>query len=432
MIIQSIRGMNDILPDKTTPWQILEGVLRDTIQSYGYQEIRFPYLENTALFKRAIGEATDIVEKEMYTFLDRNEESITLRPEGTAGCVRACLQHHLLYHQTQKLWYLGPMFRYERPQKGRYRQFHQCGVEAYGFADIDIEFELLLMNARFWRNLGLQESVHLEINTLGTSEERLIYRQILIDYFKQHSVLLDADSQRRLESNPLRILDSKNPDMQAMIESAPRLIDHLSEASRDRFDRLCQLLQKAVEEGLMQDFRINPRLVRGLDYYSHTVFEWVTSDLGAQGTVSAGGRYDNLITQLGSPKEATPAFGFAIGLERLLLLLENQPTFQEKIPAAADVFCILLGEKANAQGRLWIEKWRSDANISNLRIDVHAGDASLKNQMKKADKTGARIAFILGDEEMQNQMTSVKFLREDKPQLSVKQQDIPLFLTQHL
>lgn len=432
MIVQSIRGMNDILPDKTNAWQCLEAFLRDSIQSYGYQEIRFPYLENTALFKRAIGEATDIVEKEMYTFLDKNDESVTLRPEGTAGCVRACIQNNLLYHQTQKLWYLGPMFRYERPQKGRYRQFHQCGVEAYGFADTDIEFEILLMTAHFWRALNLSHTISLEINTLGTLEERLAYRQILIDYFKKHHALLDEDSQKRLERNPLRILDSKNPTMQELIEAAPQLLDHLGKESADRFNKLCQQLNKAVEAGLLQPFKINPRLVRGLDYYSHTVFEWVSNDLGAQGTVCAGGRYDSLVAQLSEKNEITPAFGFGMGLERLLLLLENTPDFQQNLPAKVDVFCILLGEQAETEGRLWIEQWRADVSRSRYRIEVNCG-GNIKNQMKKADKSGAQIALILGDEEMHTQTVGVKFLRGAyQPQKQISQVDIATFLIRNL
>ena len=310
--IQSIRGMNDILPEKTPAWQYLECQLTQIIQSYAYQEIRMPLLENTALFKRAIGDVTDIVEKEMYTFLDRNHESISLRPEGTASCVRACLQHHLLYNQTQKLWYSGPMFRYERPQKGRYRQFYHLGVETYGFPGIDVELELILMAARFWEVLGVDKSIVLEINTLGTAAERQQYRNILIDYFKKHLVLLDEDSLRRLENNPLRILDSKKPEMQSIIAAAPRLIDHLTTDSQQRFEQLCHILKSTAIP-----FRINHRLVRGLDYYNHTVFEWVTEDLGAQGTICAGGRYDTLVSQLGG--NPCPAFGFAIGLDRLLL-----------------------------------------------------------------------------------------------------------------
>lgn len=432
MIVQSIRGMNDILPDKTSAWQYLEAFLRDTIQSYGYQEIRFPYLENTALFKRAIGEVTDIVEKEMYTFLDKNDESVTLRPEGTAGCVRACIQNNLLYHQTQKLWYLGPMFRYERPQKGRSRQFHQCGVEAYGFATTDIEFEILLMTAHFWRALNLESTISLEINTLGTLEERQIYRQILMDYFKKNQALLDDDSQKRLEKNPLRILDSKNPAMQELIEAAPQLLAHLGTESAHRFNKLCQQLNKAVDAGLLPPFKINPRLVRGLDYYSHTVFEWVTHDLGAQGTVCAGGRYDSLVSQLSEKNEITPAFGFAVGLERLLLLLENTPSFQQNLPAKVDVFCILLGEQAETDGRIWIEQWRSEISHSGYRLEVNCG-GNIKNQMKKADKSGAQIALILGDNEMQTKTVGVKFLRGAyQPQQQEPQQDITPFLKKHL
>ncbi len=417
-LIQSIRGMNDVLPEKSIAWQTLEFVLRDIVQSYGYQEIRFPIVENTALFKRAIGEVTDIVEKEMYTFDDRNGDSLSLRPEGTACCVRACLQNNLLYNQTQRLWYNGPMFRHERPQKGRYRQFNHFGVEAYGFSDTDIELEMLLMTARFWEALGLEPFVTLEINTLGTSEERQAYKIILVDYFKQNLTLLDEDSIRRLESNPLRILDSKNPAMQALVEQAPQLIDHLQETSRQRFDYLCETLKKHAIS-----FRINPRLVRGLDYYSHTVFEWVTQDLGAQGTVCAGGRYDSLVAQLGG--NACPAFGFAIGLERLLLLLEEVPLFISNLPKATDIYALFMGEVAEKEGRLWLEKLRSNTIYS---ITAHCGGGSMKSQWKKADKSEALVALIVGDEEMKKQTVGVKFLREELPQVEVPQDKIADFL----
>lgn len=421
-MIQSIRGMNDILPEQTSAWQYLESIVKELIQSYGYQEIRIPFLENTALFKRAIGEVTDIVEKEMYTFLDRNGESLSLRPEGTAGCLRACIQHNLLYNQTQRLWYSGPMFRYERPQKGRYRQFYQLGVEAYGFSNSDIELEILLMSTRLWKILDLQQSIKLEINTLGTLEERHIYRQILINYFKQHLDILDQDSLKRLETNPLRILDSKNPNMQAMIEKAPRLLDHLQDDSKKRFDNLCQQLEKAGVP-----FRINTRLVRGLDYYSHTVFEWVTHDLGAQGTVCAGGRYDALVTQLDGPP--TPAFGFGLGIERLLLLLEEKASFTNNLPKPADIYVIFIGERAEEEGRLLIETWRD--HLPFFRIITHCGQGSMKSQWKKADKSGALIALVLGDEEMQRKHLSIKFLREERSQIEVSQENLVAFLKEY-
>ncbi|NDE56828.1 MAG: histidine--tRNA ligase, partial [Gammaproteobacteria bacterium] len=314
--IQAIRGMHDILPTQTPRWQYVENLLRRVMGAYGYQEIRLPIVEKTDLFKRSIGEVTDIVEKEMYTFEDRNGDSLTLRPEGTAGCLRACLEHGLLYHQTQRLWYMGQMFRHERPQKGRYRQFHQLGVEAYGMVGPDIDAELILLSYRLWRDLGIDHQLRLEINSLGTSEERSRYRERLVVYFRQHLEVLDEESLRRLETNPLRILDSKNPDLRAIIAGAPSLIEELQEESRAHFEGLLSRLDR-----LGLPYVVNPRLVRGLDYYSRTVFEWVTDALGAQGTVCAGGRYDGLVEQLGG-KEST-AVGFALGMERLIELLSN-------------------------------------------------------------------------------------------------------------
>lgn len=427
--IQAIRGMNDILPEKTPAWQYLENLLQSLIQSYGYQEIRLPLLENTALFKRAIGEITDIVEKEMYTFLDRNGDSVSLRPEGTASCVRACLQNQLLYNQTQKLWYSGPMFRYERPQKGRYRQFYQLGVEAYGFLGIDIELEIILMTAHLWKMLNIETSLSLEINTLGTAEERQAYREMLVAYFKQHIDLLDDDSLRRLEKNPLRILDSKKPELQSVIEKAPRLIEYLQPESKERFDNLCQLLTKA---GIT--FHINTRLVRGLDYYNHTVFEWVTSALGAQGTICAGGRYDSLVSQLsGNAKNNnTGAFGFGLGVDRLLLFLEEVPEFRKKIPSTLDIFVIFLGNKAQEEGLLWLQKLRIE--MPGYRIGTQSC-SNLKSQLKKADKSGASIALIMGDNEITNQTVGIKFLRENDqthPQTEVPQKEATIFLQSHL
>lgn len=420
-MIQSIRGMNDILPDKSSLWQLLESTLKALVQSYGYQEIRLPLLEDTALFKRAIGEVTDIVEKEMYTFLDRNGESISLRPEGTAGCLRACIQHSLLRNQTQRLWYSGPMYRYERPQKGRYRQFYQLGVEAYGFPDIDIELETILMTARLWHILGLEQNIVLEINTLGTLEERQEYREYLINYFKQHEDQLDEDSKKRLLTNPLRILDTKNPSMQTLIEKAPRLIDHCKEETRTRFEQLCHQLEQ-----FSIPFQINRRLVRGLDYYSHTVFEWVTKDLGAQGTVCAGGRYDALVSQLGGGD--TAAFGFGLGIERLLLLLEEKGNFLEKTPRSTDIYSLFIGERAEKEGKIWIEKLRDTVPY---RLITHCGGGSIKSQWKKADKSGARIALILGDEEMEKNTVGIKFLREARSQIELKQEDVSVFLKEY-
>ncbi len=393
--IRSVRGMNDILPDTTPYWQAVEATLEKILTSYGYQEIRFPIVEKTALFCRSIGEVTDIVEKEMYSFDDRNGDSLTLRPEGTAGCVRAAMQNGLL-NQTQRLWYMGPMFRHERPQKGRYRQFHQIGVEAYGFDGPDIDAEMILMTARLWKQLGLT-GLTLQINSLGSTEARLAYREKLIAYFEANQTQLDEDSQRRLHSNPLRILDSKNPDMQALNHGAPKLLDHLDEASKQEFTALCTALDAV---GL--EYEINPRLVRGLDYYGKTVFEWVTDHLGSQGTVCAGGRYDGLVSQLGG-KGAT-AIGFAIGLERLIALLEAMdalPTI-EKI----DAYIVAVGDNAAKQALLLAERLRDQ--IPDLKLISHCGGGSFKSQFKHANRSGARWSLILGEDEISQQVIGVK------------------------
>ncbi|MCA1805502.1 MAG: histidine--tRNA ligase [Xanthomonadaceae bacterium] len=372
--IQAIRGMNDILPDQTPAWQYLEDRVRTVLHAYGYQEIRLPILEKTELFQRSIGEVTDIVEKEMYTFADRNGDSVTLRPEGTAGCVRAGIEQGLLYNQQQRLWYMGPMFRHERPQKGRYRQFHQVGVEVFGMAGPDIDAELILMTARMWRELGLRD-VTLQLNSLGTLEARGHYREALVAYLEQHRAALDEDSLRRLESNPLRILDSKNPDMQALIEAAPRLSDYLDEESKQHFTRLCALLDGA---GLA--YELNPRLVRGLDYYGRTVFEWVTTRLGAQGTVCAGGRYDGLVEYLGG--RPTPAVGFAMGIERLIALLEESGV---AFPSAApQVYLVTVGGRAEAHGLILADRLR-DA-LPGLRVLLNGGGGSFKNQFKMIEQ----------------------------------------------
>ena len=394
-ILRSIRGMNDILPDVTPYWQAVETALKEVLSSYGYQEIRFPIVEKTELFCRSIGEVTDIVEKEMYTFNDRNGDQLTLRPEGTAGCVRAAMQNSLL-QQTQRLWYIGPMFRHERPQKGRYRQFHQVGVEAYGFNGPDIDAEMILMTARIWQKLGLTGAT-LQINSLGSTEARLAYRDVLITYFEQHQTELDEDSQRRLHTNPLRILDSKNPAMQALNNTAPKLIDHLDDVSRQEFDTLCQTLDNA---GLK--YEINPRLVRGLDYYGKTVFEWVTDQLGSQGTICAGGRYDGLVAQLGG-KGAT-AIGFAIGLERLISLLEANDALPT-IPAL-DVYLVAVGEQAAQKALLLAEQLRDQ--LPSLSLITHCGGGSFKSQFKRADKSGARWTLILGEDEMTQGVVGVK------------------------
>jgi len=406
--IQAIRGMNDILPEQSQYWQYVESVFRQLMQSYGYQEIRMPIVENTALFKRSIGEVTDIVEKEMYTFEDRNGDSLTLRPEGTACCVRAAMQHGLLHNQIQRLWYTGPMFRHERPQKGRYRQFHQFGVETFGLAGPDIDAELILMSNRLWQRLGMSENVVLELNSLGSTEARKQYRDVLVDYFESHQSELDEDSQRRLQTNPLRILDSKNPEMQELNENAPKLIDHLDEESKKEFDVLCKMLE---ESGVQ--YKINPRLVRGLDYYSKTVFEWVTDKLGAQGTVCAGGRFDGLVEQLGG--KATPAIGFALGIERLIELLEIPAALYEE--NRLDAYLVLIGDKAVAAGMPLAEKWRNE--FPGLKLQVNCGGGSIKSQMKKADKSGAYIGLILGEDELENNGLTVKFLRDKKEQKSI-------------
>lgn len=404
-LIQAIRGMNDILPEQTPSWQYVENTFRQLMQSYGYQEIRMPIVENTALFKRSIGEVTDIVEKEMYTFEDRNGDSLTLRPEGTACCVRAAMQHGLLHNQVQRLWYTGPMFRHERPQKGRYRQFHQFGVETFGLAGPDIDAELILMSNRLWQLLGMSDDVTLELNSLGSSEARQQYRDVLVKYFEGYQSELDEDSQRRLHTNPLRILDSKNPAMQKLNENAPKLIDHLDDESKQDFETLCKVLDDAGVQ-----YKINPRLVRGLDYYSKTVFEWVTDKLGAQGTVCAGGRFDGLVEQLGG--KATPAIGFALGLERLIELLEIPENVLRD--NELNVYLVLAGENAVAKAMPLAEKWRNE--IPELKIQVNCGGGSLKSQMKKADKSGAKLAFILGDDEIEKNVVTVKYLREKKEQ----------------
>ena len=415
--IQAIRGMNDILPEQTPYWQYVENIFRQLMQSYGYQEIRMPIVENTALFKRSIGEVTDIVEKEMYTFEDRNGDSLTLRPEGTACCVRAAMQHGLLHNQIQRLWYTGPMFRHERPQKGRYRQFHQFGVEAFGLAGPDIDAELILMSNRLWQQLGMSEDVTLELNSLGSSAARQQYRDVLVEYFEAHESELDDDSKRRLHTNPLRILDSKNPEMQKLNENAPKLIEHLDEESKQDFEILCTTLDDAGVK-----YKINPRLVRGLDYYSKTVFEWITDKLGAQGTVCAGGRFDGLVEQLGG--KATPAIGFALGIERLIELLEIHEDVQRE--NSLKVYFVLVGEKALSKGMPMAETWRNA--VPELKLQVNCGGGSIKSQMKKADKSGAEMAFILGDDELEKNTITVKFLREKKDQKVIELDGITDFI----
>ncbi len=405
-LVKSIRGMHDVLPDDSHRWQAFEAVIRQLMTAYGYKEIRMPLVESTELFCRSIGEVTDIVEKEMYTFEDRNGDKLSLRPEGTASCVRAGIQHGLLYNQIQRLWYNGPMFRHERPQKGRYRQFHQFGVEAYGIATPDIDAELILIGARLWKQLGLK-GVRLELNTLGSNQARNEYKQVLVEYLNQHRELLDEDSIRRLETNPLRILDSKNPAMKQMLDDAPALMDHLDDESRQQFDRLKASLDVAGIE-----YSINPRLVRGLDYYCKTVFEWITDELGAQGTICAGGRYDGLVEQLGG--KATSAIGFALGVERILSLLEAQQT---QSADTIDIYLLLLGPACEIKGMQLAEQIRDQR--PDIKMITHCGGGSIKSQMKKADKSGAKIALILAEDELKNQQLTVKYLREKKQQTTV-------------
>ena len=417
--IQSIRGMHDILPEQTGLWQYFEGTVRNTIQSYGYREIRMPIVESTDLFCRSIGEVTDIVEKEMYTFSDRNGDSLTLRPEGTASCVRAGIQHGLFHNQQQRLWYTGPMFRHERPQKGRYRQFHQIGVETYGIQGPDIDAELIMMTARLWKNLGLKD-IRLELNTLGSNESREKYKDVLVAYLSQHKEILDEDSLRRLNSNPLRILDSKNPKMQDLIEAAPRLMDYLDDESINHFKQLQETLKAT---GI--NFTINARLVRGLDYYCKTVFEWVTDKLGAQGTVCAGGRYDGLVSQLGG--RDTPAAGFALGIERLLSLLEDQGF---ELKSELDVYLALQGDLAEKQGMQLAETLRDQ--MPELSMQVNCGGGGFKSQIKKADKSGAKLALILGEDEINNQMITVKYLRQKIDQQTISQAEMVSVLREYL
>lgn len=410
--IQAIRGMNDILPMDVFIWQKVENSLRKLARQYGYQEIRFPILEKTELFKRCIGDVTDIVEKEMYTFIDRNGESLSLRPEGTAGCVRAGIEQGALYNQIQRWWYLGPMFRHERPQKGRYRQFHQFGMEVFGVGSPYIDAELILMTARLWDALGLKKQLSLQINSLGSSAARKAHKEYLVNYFSEHLSYLDEDSQRRLKTNPLRILDSKNPNMQELIKKAPQLLDFLDSDAQQDF---C-ILQKVLTN-MDISFTINPRLVRGLDYYNKTVFEWILTDeqQAAQNTVCAGGRYDKLVEHLGG--HATPAVGFAIGLERLINLLSRlNSTMSVSVP---DIYFIAIGDSAIQKALMHAEYLRTELPTIRLMLDV-SGDG-IKSQFKRADKSGARFALILGSDEVNSNTFIIKNLREKSPQEIVSQ-----------
>jgi len=410
--LQAVRGMRDLLPQQTPLWQWLEGEIARVVGSYGYEEIRLPLLEATELFERSIGEVTDIVEKEMYTFEDRNGDSLTLRPEGTAGCVRAGIEHGLLHNQVQRLWYQGPMFRHERPQKGRYRQFHQIGVEAFGLAGPDVDVELILVTRRIWRSLGLA-ALELQINSLGTAAERATYREQLVSYLSQHEARLDEDSRRRRGTNPLRVLDSKNPALAGIIAAAPSLLDVLGAESRAHFDAVCAGLRAA---GV--DFVVNPRLVRGLDYYARTVFEWVTTELGAQGTVCAGGRYDGLVEQLGG--RPTPAIGFAIGLERVAALLEAAGG-REGL-GAPHAYLVAFGAAAEAEALLLAERLRD--RLPWLRMVMHCGGGGPKAQFKRADRSAAAVALILGESELARGVVGLKPLRVEGEQKEIRNDEL--------
>lgn len=407
--IQSIRGFNDILPEQAAAWQQVEAAARRAFRAYGYEEIRLPIIEQTSLFARSIGEVTDIVEKEMYSFEDRNGESLTLRPEGTAGCVRAAIENGMLHHQVQKLWYAGPMFRYERPQKGRYRQFHQFGVEVFGLEGPDVDAEVILLAARFWQELGL-DGLTLELNSLGSSEARDNYRAALVEYFAGHEAELDEDGRRRLKTNPLRILDSKHEGTRKLLADAPALPDYLDAESRDHFGKLCESLEAC---GI--SYVLNPTLVRGLDYYNRTVFEWTTDQLGAQGAVCSGGRYDGLVEQLGG--KPVPAIGWGLGIERLIALLEAQGISPQ--PQAPHVYLVLAGDAAQQQGLLLAEQWR--AKVPGLDLQMHLGGGSIKSQFKKADRSGAAVALVVGDDELQSDQVTVKYLREARDQETLAQ-----------
>jgi histidyl-tRNA synthetase len=409
--LQAIRGMNDILPEQTPLWRYFEGTVASLLDGYGYQQIRMPIVEFTELFKRSIGEVTDIVEKEMYTFEDRNGDSLTLRPEGTAACVRAVLEHGLVGGgQPQKLWYIGPMFRHERPQKGRYRQFHQVGLEVFNIDGPDIDAELIVLTWRLWRLLGIRDAVTLEINSLGTSAARAVYREALVEFLSANADLLDEDSRRRMGSNPLRVLDSKAAETQALLVNAPKLVDYLDEESRVHFEGL-----KARLDAAGVPYVINPKLVRGLDYYSKTVFEWVTDQLGSQGTVCAGGRYDGLVEQMGG--KPTSGVGFAMGIERLVLLLETLGKVPAEIARTVDIYLCAFGEPAELAALALSERLRDE--LPNLRLQVNAGAGSFKSQFKKADKSGALYALILGEDELAQQVVGCKPLRGQGEQQSI-------------
>ena len=416
--IKAIRGMNDILPDQTSLWLSVESICQRIVEAHSYQQIRTPIVESTHLFQRSIGADTDVVSKEMYTFEDRNGDSLTLRPEGTASCVRAGMENGLFYNQQQRLWYSGLMFRHERPQKGRYRQFSQIGVEAYGWSTVDIEAEVLSITQQIFNALGL-ERTHLEINSLGDSEARALYRQKLVDYLSDYKSQLDEDSIRRLDSNPLRILDSKNPEVQAVLNDAPNILDCLSEESKAQF----VLLQTHLKD-LNIEYVVNPRLVRGLDYYNDTVFEWVNADFGAQSTVCAGGRYDTMVEQLGG--QSTPAFGFAMGVERLIQILQEQNAPITRQTEPVDIYLVSVGELARRQAM----QLQQTLTSNNIRVQCHCGQGSMKNQFKKADKSGAKMALVIGEDEAASEQVNVKVLRYNQEnetkstQQTISQKDV--------
>jgi histidyl-tRNA synthetase len=419
-MVKAIRGMNDILPEEVGHWQFLEQCLRDVAAQYGYQEIRFPLLEKTELFKRTIGEVTDIVEKEMYTFSDRNGESLSLRPEGTACCVRACLEHSLIFQQPQRLWYIGPMYRHERPQAGRYRQFYQVGLEAFGMSGPDLDAEILALCMRLWSRLGLTGTMTLKLNSLGDRSARDRYRDVLVAYFNQHLDALDEDSQRRLLTNPMRILDSKNKEMASVIQDAPQLLDHIDDESKAHFDQLQQILQ-----ALNIPFTLDPRLVRGLDYYTKTVFEWQTDALGSQNAVGAGGRYDGLVAELGG--NPTPAVGFSLGLERVLMLMAQQKE-QNHLQAQADVYLLGQGDGIDQALLALAEGLRT--SLPHLKIVQHCAGGSFKSQFKRADKSGARYALILGETEINAHKIGVKDLRNEGAQALLALEELTDLLCQ--
>ncbi|HDR1022108.1 TPA: histidine--tRNA ligase [Pasteurella multocida] len=419
--IQAIRGMNDCSPTESPLWQWVEGKVRSVLQNYGYSEVRMPIVESTPLFARAIGEVTDVVSKEMYTFWD-NDEQLTLRPEGTAGCVRAAIEHGWIYNQEQRLWYMGPMFRHERPQKGRYRQFHQAGVEVFGIPNPEIDAELIILTARLWKELGIFDHVTLQLNSIGSLEARKNYRSALVEFLQQHVDLLSDEEKERLEKNPLRILDTKNQALQEVLNGAPKLLDYLGDDSREHFAQLCALL-----DAVGIQYEVNPKLVRGLDYYNKTVFEWVTSALGAQGTVCGGGRYDGLVEQLGG--HATTGVGFAMGLERLVLLVQ-EVNKEIALPSAVDIYVVYQGEGTTLAAFQLAETLRSE--LPSLRVMTHCSGGNFKKQFKRADKSGATLALVIGESEVQSQQVVVKHLLGGEEQQTIALGEIVAYIKKNL